>query len=437
MPEGSMRLALTGDSLIARRIAVYQDAATQRLFDILRGADVSFTNLESLPNDFYGYPVEESGGAHLAAHEWVIDELLDAGITLMATPNNHSLNYEIEGLLRLIEILQRRGIAYAGIGRNLAEAREPHYLDTAAGSVALLACASTFAKGQQASEQRPNLPGRPGLNPLRYTTTHTVRPEQLAALRSIANDLGMEQRRLEGIQLGFRFAPDDPLVFPFLDHAFVEGETPAIRTAPHAKDLSAICGWVEEAAGRADLVVVSVHAHEQGAHKEEPAEFLRTFAHAVIDAGAHIVTGHGPHLLRGMELYRRRPIFYSLGNFVGQNELTWKLPSDSYETFRTDGSLHPGQLFRQRTQNDEKGFPSDARYWESMAPVTHWEDGELQRIDLHPISLGLGMVSHRRGRPRYAQGAAGEAILQRFAALSAPFGTTVVIDGDVGSVPLM
>ena len=88
-------------------------------------------------------------------------------------------------------------------------------------------------------------------------------------------------------------------------------------------------------------VVVSLHAHEQGATKEAPAGFIGVFARRMIDEGADVVVGHGPHLLRGMEIYRGKPIFYSLGNFVGQNELTYKLPSDSYETFRVDPATPP------------------------------------------------------------------------------------------------
>lgn len=157
--DTTMQVALTGDSLITRKIAVYEDAPTKELIARLRGADVAFGNLEVVPNDFKGYPVEESGGAHLGAHSWVVDEMQAAGINLMATANNHSLNYSIEGLLTTIETLRARGVTFAGIGRNLAEARMPAYLDTNAGSVALIACASTFAKGQQASDQRPDLPG--------------------------------------------------------------------------------------------------------------------------------------------------------------------------------------------------------------------------------------------------------------------------------------
>lgn len=428
-PSG-LRMALTGDSLIARRISVYQDDSTQRLLEILRESDVAFTNLESLPNNFQGYPVEDSGGSHLGAHAWVIDELLAAGINLFAMPNNHSLNFGVTGLLALIDILEDRDLAWAGIGRNLGEARMPAYLDTSAGSVALVACASTFGKGQQASVQRPDMPGRPGVNPLRYSTTYVVPEEDLTALRRIATNLGLEDRRLERIKLGFGFPPSSDDIFPFLDNNFRAGTDTRIETSPNERDLDEIVAWVQEAAGRADLVVASIHAHEQGASKEEPAEFLRAFARRVIEAGADVVVGHGPHLIRGVELIDGKPVFYSLGNFVGQNELTYKLPSDSYETFRVDPVMTPGRVYSQRSEGDTKGFPADRRYWETIVPVCEWDGKTLERITVYPVSLGHGEPPHRRGRPRLATGAEATGILNRFQVLSEPYGTHVVIEGE-------
>lgn len=421
--QTTMRVALTGDSLITRRIAVYEDKPTRGLIEKLRDSDVAFGNLEVVPNDFKGYPVEESGGAHLGAHSWVVDEMTAAGINLMATANNHSLNYSIEGLLTAIETLRSRGIAFAGIGRNLAEARMPAYLDTSAGSVALIACASTFAKGQQASEQRPDLPGRPGLNPLRFNTTYRLPQEQVDWLRTIAEGLGLEQRRLEAINMGSRFPPDNPDVFPFLDTSFLAGDEPATETTPNKKDMDAIATWVREARMRADLTIVSLHAHEQAATREDPAEFIVAFAHRMIDEGADMVVGHGPHMLRGIEIYKGKPIFHSLGNFVGQNELTHQLPSDYYETTRIDPGATPGELFRIRSQNDKRGFPSDKRYWQTVVPICHYAGGRLAEIEILPVSLGLGEAHHVRGRPRMAQGAEADEILTRLERLSADMGT--------------
>ncbi|WP_319461570.1 CapA family protein [Micromonospora sp. RTP1Z1] len=85
---------------------------------------------------------------------------------------------------------------------------------------------------------------------------------------------------------------------------------------------------VAKAATMADLVVVQVHMGAEGADRshvkpgtelffgENRGDPVR-FSHAVIDAGADLVVGHGPHVLRGMEFYRGRLIAYSLGNFAG------------------------------------------------------------------------------------------------------------------------
>ena len=145
----------------------------------------------------------------------------------------------------------------------------------------------------------------------------------------------------------------------------------------------------------------------------------------MIDAGADLVVGHGPHLLRGLELYKGKPIFYSLGNFIGQNELVAKIPADGYERFRAEPDLTPGQVYQKRTQGDQAGFPADRRYWESIVPTLCYEGGTelLGAIELTPISLGWKDARHRRGRPRLAGGEEGRAILDRFAELSRPFGT--------------
>jgi poly-gamma-glutamate synthesis protein (capsule biosynthesis protein) len=273
--------------------------------------------------------------------------------------------------------------------------------------------------------------GRPGLNPLRYDTVHEVTHAQLATLREIDAALGLARQREEKIQLGFGFVPEDPAILPFHGANFRAAERPAIRTTPRTRDLEEIATWVREARGRADLVILSLHAHEQGASSEEPAEFIPAFCRRMIDEGADIVVGHGPHLLRGMEIHRGRPIFYSLGNFAGQNELTIRLPADSYELFRVPQDRAPGAVYRQRHEEDRKGFPADRRYWESVVPICRFEGGQLTGMEIHPIALGFGLPPHRRGRPKLAAGAEAQCILARFAALSRPFGTEIEIGEDV------
>jgi poly-gamma-glutamate capsule biosynthesis protein CapA/YwtB (metallophosphatase superfamily) len=109
----------------------------------------------------------------------------------------------------------------------------------------------------------------------------------------------------------------------------------------------------------ADVVVVTMHAgaegHDRGhvpngpeAHLGENRGDLRAFSHAVVDAGADLVVGHGPHVLRGLEWYGGRLVAYSLGNFAGYRTLRTEGPGGVSAilrvTLRGDGSWSAGRL---------------------------------------------------------------------------------------------
>lgn len=131
---------------------------------------------------------------------------------------------------------------------------------------------------------------------------------------------------------------------------------------PWAQDLRDIAGavaLVRRASAHADLVVVSVHAGAEGAehrHVRPGVEWFLgesrgnavAFAHAVVRAGADLVVGHGPHVLRGIEWYRGRLIAYSLGNFLGNGTLSIAGPAGMSAvlrvTLRPDGSWVRGTL---------------------------------------------------------------------------------------------
>ena len=124
-------------------------------------------------------------------------------------------------------------------------------------------------------------------------------------------------------------------------------------------DLEAATELVREASERADIVVVVMHAGAEGrdaAHvRPGPESFLGEdrgdpvrFAHAVIDAGADLVVGTGPHVLRGLEWYQGRLIAYSLGSFAGYRTLSIDGPLGVSAVLRVtleaDGSLTDGDL---------------------------------------------------------------------------------------------
>jgi poly-gamma-glutamate capsule biosynthesis protein CapA/YwtB (metallophosphatase superfamily) len=124
-------------------------------------------------------------------------------------------------------------------------------------------------------------------------------------------------------------------------------------------DLPTAQALVRKADQRADLVVVTMHAGAEGADHQHvrpgTERFLGenrgnvvAFARAVVRAGADLVVGSGPHVLRGMEWYRGRLIAYSLGNFVGYGTLNTSGVSGITGvlrlTLRRDGTWNAGEL---------------------------------------------------------------------------------------------
>ena len=144
-----LSLLLTGNSILQRRLNSRDDPELRPLFDKVRAADVAFTNLEGLANDYRGDPALESGGSHFGAPAWVLDELVAAGFDLFATATNHALDYSISGLVHTIEALEARGLSFAGVGRNLEDARRPCYHTSPAGTVAMISVLLDLRQGQR------------------------------------------------------------------------------------------------------------------------------------------------------------------------------------------------------------------------------------------------------------------------------------------------
>ena len=82
----------------------------------------------------------------------------------------------------------------------------------------------------------------------------------------------------------------------------------------------------------------------------------------MIDAGADVFVGHGPHVLRGIEIYKGKPIFYSLANFIFQNETVLRMPEDSYEEYSLGDGAQPADYLDARYDKDRRSFPADREY---------------------------------------------------------------------------
>jgi poly-gamma-glutamate synthesis protein (capsule biosynthesis protein) len=467
--NGTLQIVLTGDSIVNRKLSVYDDPASVGLFQIIRQSDAAFTNFETLVHN-YAYPgAAQSGGAYMSSPEWIPGELKWAGFNLLSTANNHAYDFGQEGLLSTLRALDEAGLAHAGTGANLALARAPAYLDTGKGRVALVAVASTFTEGSLAGAQRPDLPGRPGVNPLRFTTTYTVDQEELQELQKVARlarggaggegqdeTRGPAEGRAQGqgqVQAQANRPSDASVQAPggqaqgagrgpgpasrvrIGDLQFQVGDTPGVHTRPNQSDLDGLIASVKNAHSQAEWVIVSSHTHEGGQGQGTPPEFLVAAAHAAIDAGADVFVSHGPHVLRGIEIYKGKPIFYSLGNFIFENETMLFQPAESYDSLGLPSSATVADFYDTRSGNDTRGFPVQRAVWESaIAEVSFNKDHTLNKITLTPISLGYQEPRSERGRPRLASPEQAKLTIDNLTKLSEPYGTKVVFNAGRGTV---
>ncbi len=420
-----LTVSAAGDALITQRIAS-RDPGFLRLADVIRSADARFVNLEGTLHNFEGHPQATSGGTYVCGSPAIIDDLKAVGFNLYSAANNHMTDWGEGGIFGTLATLDRAGVVYAGLGRHLAEARTPRYLETSAGRVALLALTSTFPPGALAGEQRPDCQGRPGINPLRFETTIAVDRSTLDMLAGVDRRLHFSAARQHSIQLGFQ-RPDPEGITTVFGQRFTVADPQGVRTEPHAADLAGNLAWIRDARRQAEWVIVSVHAHEQqNGDYQQPAEFIPAFCRAAVEAGADLVIGHGPHILRGVEVYRGRPIFYSLGNFVFQNETLWRQPQDFYERLGLPATATPADLFDARGARG--GFAADPAYWESVLPVVRFDGDRVDEIRLHPVTLGHGLPRSQRGSPVLAGADPGRAIIERVALLSP--GVTIAWSGE-------
>ena len=425
-------MALTGDSIITRKLSVYDEPEYLEMIELIRDADIAFTNLEVLFHDYETYPMAVSGGTWMRAAPELAAELAWAGFDIVSRANNHTGDYGVEGMRITTRHVREAGLLDAGVGESLAEAREAKFVETNKARVALISVASTFARHMSAGHSRDDMPARPGLNPLRYKITYEVEAEEFEYLQTLGASLGQFTNQ-DGEPRGID--EDKPGEMEAFRQNFRLADKNRVRTTANADDVAAIAAVVNNAKRVADFVIVTIHAHE-GLKRSEPAEFIPVFAREMIDAGADVFVGHGPHALRGIEIYAGKPILYSLGDFIFQNETLLRLPYDNYARYSLGESAHVADFNDKRYKNDTSGFPANPEIWEAVVAVPVFEEQKLVELALHPITLGYGLPRQVRGRPMLADPKLASKILTDLKDRSAPFGTTITERRGVGYVVL-
>ena len=429
---GVMRLTAAGDAMVFRRLpGNYPGFDPLRTF-IGRG-DFRFLNLETTIHRHETFGAAVSGGSWFCAAPEVLEDVRAFGFNALSTANNHAMDYSHAGLLKTLDYIRAAGFACAGTGRSMAEATAPSYVETPSGRFALIGASSSFHPDAIAGAPARGVPARPGLNAIRHDTFYQLPPERMEALKSIARDIGINAADDIYRAQGYRPAVKEGTVL-FGDLRFEEADAPGKRTAVNKTDMLRIERSIHEARFMADCVVVAMHSHDiAGGSLEEPDQFYVDFSHRCIDAGADAVIGTGPHLLRPIEIYRGKPIFYSLGDFIIQLETIANAPSDMYEKQGLTADAGLDALFENRSDGGRRGLYYDPVMFETVVPYWEYEDGALCRLELLPVELNFGTPRSVGGWPRPKPDAG---ILERLSDMSAPWGTKINIKDGLGIVEL-
>lgn len=268
-------IALVGDLMLRSRLATLrrsQDEGFDAAIKELKAASAVVANLEM--------PLSRRGSrmlkhSNLRSDPEIIEDVKSLGVDGVSLANNHMMDYGPDALFDTLDACDGAGMLRCGAGRTLDESLAPMWLDVAGRSVAVVSVSSTLPLGSEATE------GTPGIAPIR---------------------------------VGFSLEIDTNLINE------QPGTMPVVHSWARPEDQADVVSHIQRLKAEADLVVVAIHwgvpAYWLSPHQGLLAEYQQPLGRALIDAGADVVFGHHSHSSHGIEIYKKRPIVYSAGNFI-------------------------------------------------------------------------------------------------------------------------
>lgn len=384
-----LKLSLCGDVLITKRLPYKCYQGELELCSFLKRHECVFANLETVileKNE--GYPEAFPGGGYACAEPNCLSDLKRFGFNLFNTANNHAMDYSHNGLIANIINLKKNDFVYAGTGMNLSEASQPAYLECSSCRVALISVTSSFHDSYAAGPQNQDVQGRPGVSPLKHKAIYELNAEDFSLLQRIVNKIGINDYHNIAKKEGYLLHEDS---MKFGVYNFREGNNVGVHTSPDQYDLNRTISHIKEAKNQSDIVILSIHSHQFAKNdKHIPPEFIIEFAHKCIDNGVDIIVCHGPHILRGIEKYNGKLIFYGLGNFILQHESMAYLPEEFYWKYGVARAQMsgPSDVLSIRDKGGKIGLVTDPEVWESMVVSLYANDKSFD-VKLFPIKIYL------------------------------------------------
>ena len=425
--RGHFRLIAIGDLLYSHPLADSPDPQLQKVFQLIRSGDLTIGNREGVCFDLKTYKGHAYGDGQVWCPPSVVRDMKAIGVGMVSLANNHGTDWGGEGLLECERLLDAAGIAYAGGGRNLTEAREAGFIETSKGRVGLVSTASTFKANAGANDAFGEMPGRAGISILRTRTVHLVTAEQLAMIRELATE---------------RATPLEPAPAPgateirFGERLYRLADKPGLHYDMDLYDEAGLLKAVREAKQQAELVVFTIHTHETATGDDddtpEPPDFLIKLSHEAVDAGADEIIGGGLHSLRGIEIYKGHLVLYGMGAFFIRGEI--KASEESvFHVYPDSSGRAPPPKPPERSVRPGGNPPS---WYDGLIAITDFESGRARTVRVYPLDTGNTYDPARRGIPHLADPSYAHRILLNLQKESAPFGTQIAIEGSVGVIQI-
>ena len=418
-----------GDAILLERFPESYDITAIK--KILESADAKLFNLKNVLSDRPIYASSYCGGTWLLAKEDTLDDTLSFGFNGCSFANNHTMDFSYDGLFDSLNAAKKKNLPICGAGKDLEEAAAYAVIDTKNGKCALISICATFNDAARAGNPSDYLPGRPGLNPLRFSIEYHITPEHMKALKEMSAGTYIDGRRNRSRMGGYTPMPPKGC-FGFGEYNFKECEIEGKFSKVNAIDMARTENTIKKALLECENVIVNIHSHEiKHDTDDEPDDFLIEFARRCIDVGASAVIGTGTHQLKAVEIYKEKPIFYSLGNFIFQSDMVFCMPDDFREKYKMPYGLTAREQIAERAKLGNGGLHTDVNNFRSLMPFMTFEDGKLTELMLYPLRLDM-----HTGLPSLADDKETKIIFDYLCERNKQFGTIININGKVIEVKL-
>jgi poly-gamma-glutamate synthesis protein (capsule biosynthesis protein) len=326
MKNEAITLLGLGDIIIDRE---RPETIFQHVTKVLRSADFVFASGDQV----YSEKGTIIPGYGIHSDPKCIEALLYAGVKVVALANNHSMDRGEEALLDSIARLKEAGLPFVGAGTNLTEAHQPVMLECKGTKIGFLSYSSVHSRGYEAKENKP------GIAPIRAWTFY----EQVD---------------------------------------YQPGTPPRIVTIPYKDDLTYMVEDIKKLKAQVDIVVIYNHWGQHLMPRVIPM-YCFDIAYAAIDAGADLILGTHPHILKGIEVYKGKVIFYSTCNFALETSL------EHLKSELLTGGARKNNMIHYKFVPDPEcpTYPLPRESRATLIAKAIIEDGKIQQVSYIPCYI--------------------------------------------------